>query len=435
VLVAVSGGADSVACLLILLRLRERFTFDVVAAHFDHQLRAESQADMQFVRELCGRLGVPCFTGEGDVAGVAAQQRAGIEETARRMRYQFLAFIAGKERADCVATGHTADDQAETVLMRVIRGSGVRGIRGMLPLADVPGAPAQRLTRPLLVVGRQDTEAICREWGIVPLIDPSNVDVSLIRNRVRHETLPALRALNPSIEDALLGLAASAGEVFAGVERQALGTQPKSRGPEGAVVALEAMAALPNEAVTLVVEREAAFYSLGVELNRTRVENLRSVLGRGSGEVRFGEAVVEVSCAQVRIGGPLAPPEPFETKVLNVPGVTVAGPWRVEVSTDPLAPIPGTLPATVAVARLKGALRVRPLAPGDRMVFHGLDRKVADVLANAKIPRWERRSIVALADGAGVVALVGGPGEPAAEGDADDRLYVRVLPVKAAGAH
>ena len=127
--------------------------------------------------------------------------------------------MAEKEQADAVATGHTADDQVETVLMRIIRGSGVRGIRGMLPVTEVPGGGAQRLVRPLLELHRGDTLAICQESGIAPLHDPSNDDPRFTRNHVRHETLAALRAVNPDVGDALLGLAASAREVFEGVEK------------------------------------------------------------------------------------------------------------------------------------------------------------------------------------------------------------------------
>ena len=133
VAVAVSGGADSVAALLILRELREAFGFELLAVHFDHQLRPGSRDDLERVREICGGLGVEFVSGEGDVARASREARAGIEETARRMRYQFLAFVAGKEQAGCIATGHTRDDQVETVLMRFLRGSGVRGLRGMLP--------------------------------------------------------------------------------------------------------------------------------------------------------------------------------------------------------------------------------------------------------------------------------------------------------------
>ena len=428
ILAAVSGGADSLALLLVLRELKQQFGFDVIASHFDHKLRDTSAADMERVRDICADLGVECLTGEGDVRDVAARQRTGIEETARKMRYQFLSFVAGEKHADCVATGHTADDQAETVLMRVVRGSGVRGIRGMLPVSGVPGAEAQRLIRPLLAVRRTETAAICAETGIEPVADPSNDDVSFARNRLRHETLPVLRALNPSVDAALLRLASSARELFADVERQSLGVQPVARLPVGSVFSLPAFAALPAEARTLVIEREAAFAKTSFEVNATRVENLDAAIAAGSGEAHFGESVVEVSCGRVRIGPPLGEAESFEPRVLNVPGITVAGPWRIAVSTDPPPPDAGALTAAIDASAIKGVLRARLVARGDRIRYHGQARKVADVLSNAKVPRWERLGMVAAVDAEGVVALFGSNGVIADRATTTDALYITLRP-------
>jgi tRNA(Ile)-lysidine synthase len=426
VLVAVSGGPDSVACLVLLLRLRERFGFEVTVCHFDHKLRPGSEADLEFVGELCARLDVPCKTGEGDVRVVATETKAGIEETARQMRYQFLAFMAENVQADRIATGHTRDDQAETVLMRILRGSGVRGIRGMLPAGDVPGATAHRLVRPLLVLRREETAAICAEAGIVPLSDPSNDDRSFRRNLIRHETLPALRLVNPLIEDALLRLAASAREAFARTEKESFTVQPTARLPIGVIFRTEALASLETEALSLVIEREAGFFSLRPEVNRTRLTNLRAALTRGSGEVAFGDVMVELSCGSARIGSRLEAVEPFEGKVLNVPGATVAGGWRVEVATSPLVAAPGSALAVVDSSRVKGALRVRMLQPGDRMHYRGMMRKVSDVLINAKVPAWERRGLIAIADGGGVLAIVGASVDFGAAAVSDeDALWVR----------
>jgi tRNA(Ile)-lysidine synthase len=429
VLVAVSGGQDSIACLLVLMRLRESFGFEIAVAHFDHQLRPDSAADLAFVRDLCARLDVPCKTGEGDVRRVAADTKSGLEETGRRMRYQFLAFIAETVQADCIATGHTRDDQAETVLMRITRGSGIRGIRGMLPASDVPGATAQRLVRPLLPVRRTETALICAEAGITPLADPSNDDEHFRRNLIRHNTLPALRLTNPSIEDALLGLAASARELFGQVERQSFSAQPVARLPIGSVFRTDALASLEAEALSLAVEREAGFFSLRPEVNRTRVENLRRVLGCGSGLVSFGDVQVEASCGLTRVGPRLEPAEPFEGKVLSVPGVTVAGQWRVEVATSPLAGGATAAVAMVEGASLKGALRVRALQPGDRMAFRGMARKVSDVLINAKVPSWERPGLVAIADSERVLALLGSSVDLSSPVGEHDGLYVRVTQV------
>lgn len=422
-IVAVSGGSDSLAALLLLRDLREAFGYELVAAHFDHMLRPGSSADMDFVRETCAALDIRCLTGEGDVREAMQRSGGGIEETAREMRYQFLAFVAGKELASAIATGHTADDQAETILMHAIRGSGVRGLRGMLPRSPVPGSEAHSLLRPLLPLSREDTVEVCRAAGITPLLDPSNDDPAFLRNRIRHEILPLLRSVNPAVDDALLGLADSARELFVDVEHRALSVQPVSRDAFGSVFETAAIAALPTEAITLVIEREALFSRLDVEVNRTRLANLRDVLESGSGEVTFGEAVVEASSGLLRVGPQLEYDE-LEPRVLNIPGVTLAGPWRVEVATDALEAGPGQAVAVLSLSNLKGALRVRSPQPGDRVTPIEGSPKLSDVFINGKVPRWQRHAVTVIADGEGVLgASMPLPGLPFIPDE--DAIWVR----------
>jgi len=405
--VAVSGGPDSLALVEVARRLAPRYGFEVIVAHFDHKLREDSHRDLEYVRGLAQRLGLRCATGEGDVAARARELRRGIEETARELRYQFLAFIAERERAEAVATGHTADDLAETVLFRVVRGTGVRGLRAMTPAAPLPGAPALRLVRPLLELRRHETEAICRAAGLEPLADRSNLDPRFTRNRLRNEIMPALRRLNPALERALTTLAESAREAYRLLEREALAARPEHRGPTEVIFTREALLGLPLEALELVLEREAAFLRRTLEANRTRLTTAREVLRRGSGEVSFGALLFEVSCGKARLGEPVADGEAEAgSVVLEVPGSVRLGPWRVSVATEPPA-------ATAAVAvdptTLRGALRVRALRPGDRVGREGFEKKVSDVLTDLKVPRWERRRVLAVTDGARIVALLGAP--------------------------
>ncbi|MGE3075560.1 MAG: tRNA lysidine(34) synthetase TilS [Dehalococcoidia bacterium] len=425
VLVALSGGADSTACLLLLKELSVPLEFEVVACHFDHMLRHESKTDMEAVRALCDSLEVECITGEGDVRGVSNQMKRGIEEMAREMRYQFLAFVAEKVGADCIATGHTADDQAETILMRIVRGSGIRGIRGMLPVSEVPGAEAQRLIRPLLETPKASTVAICAEFGVTPLEDASNSDLKFTRNRIRAEVLPALAVLNPSVRAALIGLGESAREAFEPIERRSYEIQPSERGPVGAIFDAAKFEDVPAEALGLVIEREAMFFHLQPETNRTRVQNLQEVLAGGSGSVVFADTEVEVSSGKVRIGPPLEEVEPFPSTVLDVPGATRAGPWRVDVLTDEIAPTPDAPVVSVDSSKCAGAFRVRPLEPGDRIVVNGIERKVSDLLINEKVPLWERVGTVVVADNNGVVALFGAKRSFVRDGSNPD-LWIRL---------
>lgn len=426
VLVAVSGGPDSLACLHVLLRLADEFGFRVTVAHFDHQLRPDSRDDLEFVRGLAAELGLECITGEGDVASVARTNRQGIEETARAMRYQFLAFAAEREGADCVATGHTRDDQVETVLMHIVRGSGVRGARGMLPVSGLPGTPERRLIRPLLATSRAETEAVCDSLQLTPRRDATNTDTGRTRNRIRVETLASLQALNPSVDKALLGLAESARQAYDLLERRSFEAQPAGRGPIGAIFATAAVAGLPAESLALAIEREAAFYHLQPSVNRERLQTLVGTLSRGHGQVAFGDTTVEVSCGQVRVGPPLEEVEPFPAAVLNIPGSTRAGPWRVDVRTDAMDATPESPVIAISDDGRAGALRARPLVPGERMLFRGARRKISDLLVDARVPVWERAGMVAISDSEHVLGIFGATQTLVADVAGAPGLWVRL---------
>ncbi len=382
------------------------------------------------MREYAASLGLEAVTGEGPVAEVARRQRRGIEETARAMRYQFLAFAAEKERADAIVTGHTADDQAESILLHLLRGSGVRGLRGMRPAGPVPGAPGQTLLRPLLALRREQTRALCEALGIPCRDDPSNADASLTRNRIRRELLPLARALNPGIVDALLGLSESAAEAFDLIEKRSFEARPSTREPVGAIYPLSALASLPGEALVLVVEREAAFFKREAPVNRARVRDLRRVLAAGSGLVRFGDIVVEASCGMVRIGPPFEAAAPPAAVILSVPGSSRYGDSRLDVATAPLPPLEGARSLAIDSRTAQGALRARPLAPGDRIRFRGHRRLISDLLVNEKVPSWERPGAVVIADAAGPLAIVTAGrtfvADPAA---ADPDLWLRLVPL------
>ncbi len=209
ILAAVSGGADSLCLVLVLKGLG----YAVHAAHFDHRLRPESAQDAETVHRAAERLGLPFHLGQGDVAAHAGRNRLTLEEAARDLRYNFLLRTARDENITAIATGHTMDDQAETVLMHLIRGSGLKGLGGILPIGKVPfrsGNPADetvRVVRPLLCVTHAQTAGWCAQEGWSPLEDPTNRNTDFTRNRIRRELIPLLEQYNASITDALSRLA------------------------------------------------------------------------------------------------------------------------------------------------------------------------------------------------------------------------------------
>lgn len=209
VLVAVSGGPDS----LCLMGVMQTLQFDVQVAHFDHGLRAGSLQDSAWVNNLAQTCRLAVVSGRGDVRAFARSHKQTIEEAARRLRYEFLYQQAGERKAIAIATGHTRDDQAETVLMHLIRGAGLHGLAGIrfkMPVdirQDAKPDHPLLLIRPLLCLTREQTEAYCRERGWEPLRDSSNQDKAFLRNRIRLEILPMLRSYNPKIIDVLCRLA------------------------------------------------------------------------------------------------------------------------------------------------------------------------------------------------------------------------------------
>lgn len=192
VLCAVSGGADSVMLLHFLSRLEG---VEVMAAHFNHCLRgAESDRDEEFVRALCARLGVNCVTGHGNVAAFAEKWGRGTEDAARVLRYEFLSETAGKEGCAKIATAHNAEDNAETVLLNMTRGTGLRGLGGIPPVRGI-------FIRPLLQTTRAEIEEYLAFHGLEHVEDSSNASDDYSRNRIRHHVTPVLRELNPAFAE------------------------------------------------------------------------------------------------------------------------------------------------------------------------------------------------------------------------------------------
>ena len=188
VVAALSGGADSVAQLMLLVDLAATGVVTVAgAAHLDHRLRPEAPRDQAFCQALCERLGVPFVARTVDVAALAGQWRTSIEAAARRARYAFLEDARVELGADRIAVAHTLDDQAETVLLRLLRGAGTRGLRGILPVRG-------RIVRPLLGCTRAALRADLAARGEAWREDATNADLDVPRNRVRHELLPLLAA-------------------------------------------------------------------------------------------------------------------------------------------------------------------------------------------------------------------------------------------------
>ncbi len=224
-LVAVSGGADSVCLLHVLVELRDELGVSLHVAHLDHRLRgAEAEADARYVAGLSRRLGIPASIEQRDVKGYQVEHRLSLEEAAREVRYTFLAGVAKSIGADRVAVGHTEGDHIETILMHLVRGTGTRGLRGLQPeITWQLGDDKLTVVRPLLAVSRDETVAYCREHQMEPRLDASNLSRAPLRNRIRLELLPLLKGYNPGITESLLRTASTAADELDFLDREVAG--------------------------------------------------------------------------------------------------------------------------------------------------------------------------------------------------------------------
>ncbi len=380
VLAAVSGGADSVALLLGLLALRESFGISVVAAHLDHRLRgAESDGDRRFVEALTERLGVPC------VVERATVPPGNLEAEARRLRYAFLERAADQLGATRIATGHTVDDQAETVLLRLLRGAGRRGLGGIRPRRG-------RIVRPLLLCDRVQVRSFLVESGATWRRDHSNFDLATERARVRHGFLPALRhEFNPRLVSALSQLADLMREEDALLDRLAAAAGRRETLECPVLNALE-----PPIARRAVLQWWRRCGS-GRRLGRGHVEAVLGLATRSSDDgavtVPGGVIVREQQRLRLRheaeVGTEVAP-----WQLALVPGADLETPggWSLRLLESPPAGVTPSDDVCVLDADRVGTLAVRNRRPGDRMRLLGLDghTSLKRLFAARTVPRHLR---------------------------------------------
>lgn len=407
--VAVSGGPDSTALLLILTSLAPDLGLTLSVAHVDHGVRpaAERAADADFVRALSARLGLPCT-----VKPVRARPT---EDALRRARYAALRRAAAAFGATAVVLGHTADDQAETVLLHLVRGAGLAGLAGMRPRAPWPlDGEGPAIVRPLLGLRRWQTEAYVAAKGETPRADLTNRDPRYARNRLRTLVLPALLAENPNAVEAIGRAARGIEQALALVEAEAGRAWPSVAElyPEAVVLSAPALTALPAAVRQAVIRRALALRCPLAEIDAAAVARVDDLLAGHSGRrAALGHGVWAArTAAGVRIGSPRAPAPPIPATSLPVPGTARAGPWAIAVT-----PAEGASPADpytldVAAGAAAEGLIVRSRRPGDRIRLPGGTRKVQDVLVDAKVPREERDAVPLLCDATGRVLWVVGHG-------------------------
>ncbi|GIW39708.1 MAG: tRNA(Ile)-lysidine synthase [Candidatus Binatia bacterium] len=432
VLAAVSGGPDSLALLVALVELAPMLGLRVGAAHFQHGLRGEeSEEDERFVRSVAERLGVPFRAGRWRERREGS--RANLEEEARKARYSFLLETARSDGWTRVATGHTLDDQAETVLLRILRGTGIRGLAGIQPVRP------DGVVRPLLEVRRQEVDDFLRKRGLVPRSDSSNRDPSRPRNRLRHELLPFLATFQPRVAERL-ALLAEAARGEAELEDWALGELRKTGLAEDERLPRKVLASLPGS-VRLVLLRAWLLERRG-HLRGLSARHWRALaaLADRAGEIHLpggGRVVREqegLRYVTARVGGEAE--DGGVPKVLS-PGSVVewVDGWVLEASeVSPYGSGRGRdLPRDLweAVLDADGVgfpLEIRSFARGERVrpLNLGGSRKVSDVFVDRKVSRFLRSAWPVVAAAEGIVWIPGVVRSEVAKVTARTRRVVRI---------
>ena len=426
VIVALSGGSDSVALAHLARALGLAGELRLVGlAHFNHQLRPAAAGDERFCADLAAALALPFLVDRGDVRDLARRERRSLEDAARGARLRFLERARVHFDADAVALGHTRDDQAETFLLRLLRGAGARGLAAMHPRRG-------SLIRPLLDCRRATLREYLASQQRDYLHDESNEDLSIPRNRVRAELLPFLERFNPSIVDVLADEADLAREErrWMAVAEDELWSRACRRDGEVRRMRADLLGAAPVALARLVIRRAMVEASGGRAVSFAHVEEGMRLAREGGAPVdlpgqrmqRDGGDLVLTARPRGAIGRPSAPSSGAANVFrypLSIPGEARLAEVACVVSAE-LAPSPGVeggramagsgVVAAVRLDRCRGPLSVRNRRPGDRFRPPGLGgrTKLQDYFVNRKVPRERRDAVPLVVDESDRIVWVAG---------------------------
>jgi len=427
VLLAISGGADSIALLHVLLSLREAGCVDAefVCAHVNHQLRGRAaDEDEAFVLREAAKCGLPAVTARVAVRRCAERDRLSVETAARRLRLDQLAEIARCHQCAWIATGHQKNDNAETVVHRLRRGTGFRGLAGIWPARRFDNGLT--FARPLLCVRRDEIVTYLNARKLNWRQDHTNADPAYTRNRIRHRLLPALqRQSDGPLIDTLSELAAAAGRLFGDIERQAVRAQRQltERLPDGAALDAAGVAQLPAPVAVELVRRELV--ALGCHERDLSRKHYANVLGLARTPTSGKKATLpEGFVAQRRRDRiTLASPRPdagnsertrdFEPVTLQIPGTTRCPGGTIdarvrrrgEIEANEIAGDKSPLCEYLDYDRVGQVVVVRARRPGDRFWPLGTagEKKLGKFLTAARVPQAVRNDLVVFEDGERII--------------------------------
>ncbi len=412
VLIAVSGGVDSITLLDSVAAHAEEMALEVHVAHVDHALREDSALDALAVQAEAGRRKLRFYTVRVDVRLRAHETGSGIEAAARSLRYEFLASTAEAIGATVVMTGHTSDDAVETVLMNIARAGSLHALSG-IP-AERSLSDSVRVIRPLLEVRRQDVISYAHEHGLCWTEDASNSDPSFLRNRVRHELLPVLTSVfGHGIRRNILRLGSTMKEL-AEIINMHPGIQTILQHTGGGIkISLPEITEQPRVIVDAALRKELVVNSI----DRDRIYDLVSADVGSRATLSGGrQALRERDHIMVQVMADAEPPTvEFEVDITSEATITpfrLADAWLHVRPVDACAYAPPGVPERavgIDIDAIRGSVRCRPWQHGDRLRLRGMQgsKLVSDVLTDAKIPHARRSQVYVLADDDGILWICG----------------------------
>ncbi|MDM7924527.1 MAG: tRNA lysidine(34) synthetase TilS [bacterium] len=416
ILVAVSGGIDSVVLLDCFIQVRPDLDLTLAVAHVNHGLRgASADEDERFVRSMAESWGIPFFREKADVSGFSASTGKSAEESARILRYRILGEMAGRMNFERIAVGHHADDQAETILLNLLRGTGIRGARGMRPLNGA-------VIRPLLFAGRQDIEKQASERNLAFREDATNLDTRFRRNRVRRKIMPGLkRQFGRGAVSTLCRFGESAGEAWDFIEQESARafSQAVRPGPWGEirldilpflhyfiVIRKGVISRIVRELTDGAAEPDAAAYERVLSLSERSRSGRKALLRGGIGVHRCGNQLIFLRTAA---------PAVRSVELRTGEWASLDGGTRIRVSVHEASVSPGMLKQENPLVeyfdaeRVRHPLRLRYYRTGDRFSPLGMpaSKKVKRFFIDEKIPNCLRGRIPILTDADGPIWIVG----------------------------
>ena len=418
IVLAVSGGPDSLCLLHLFNRLASEDSLRLVVAHLNHGLRPEAALEEAGVAALAACMSLPFMTKRINIRSYKKKFGLSEEAAGRRARYRFLLQVARNCQAEAIALGHHRDDQAETVLLNLLRGSGIDGLSGMLPLRLINGV---KLIRPLLDFRRSEIETYCLEHDLKPYTDSSNLETDYTRNKIRLELIPHLEErYNPRIREALAGLAELAAEdrfYFEHLARKKAGRLAERRG-NYILLDLSSLNALPRAISSRVLRLLLRRYRNGQELGRAHLNQLLKLAGEGKtgarlnlpGGLRAYRAKDDLILARKND----LKPEKIGEQELVIPGLT-ALPGRKAISAR-LAQKDGlNWPPQCSSAYLdydtipSGRIVIRSRKPGDRFHPHGAtgSKKLKSFLIDQKVDQIFRDTLPLVTIGSEIIWVAG----------------------------